>query len=215
MVDTFQTEPETKLLITAKHIIRHLPWKYVVYILFCQTAFLTSIQGYCRSIGALRPSIHTLFVGSTLRYQYYIRCSRWRWPCTVCGRAQWRILCKCMLSCLSALNLSFSRDTMVLQLGKGDNWPKLNWRNWSFQSFPWKRRLWRLHECTCGIICFVAYCAHGYFSIYLVHDDAKEKEFELEMSWIGSESNNLHVHVPKDLFDEAEAEAKAALENFE
>jgi len=53
------------------------------------------------------------------------------------------------------------------------------------------------------------------YSIYLVHDDAKEKEFELEMSWIGSESNNLHVHVPKDLFDEAEAQAKAALENFE
>jgi len=51
--------------------------------------------------------------------------------------------------------------------------------------------------------------------IYLVHDDAKEKEFELEMSWIGPESNNLHVHVPKDLLDEAEAQAKAALENFE
>jgi 20S proteasome subunit alpha 7 len=53
------------------------------------------------------------------------------------------------------------------------------------------------------------------FSIYLVHDDTKEKEFELEMSWIGSESNNLHVHVPKDLLNEAEAQAKAALENFE
>jgi len=51
--------------------------------------------------------------------------------------------------------------------------------------------------------------------IYLVHDDTKEKEFELEMSWIGPESNNLHVHVPKDLLDEAEAQAKAALENFE
>lgn len=54
-----------------------------------------------------------------------------------------------------------------------------------------------------------------YSSIYLVHDDAKEKEFELEMSWIGPESNNLHVHVPKDLLKEAEAQAKAALENFE
>lgn len=48
-----------------------------------------------------------------------------------------------------------------------------------------------------------------------MHDDAKEKEFELEMSWIGPESNNLHVQVPKDLFDEAEAKAKAALETFE
>lgn len=52
-------------------------------------------------------------------------------------------------------------------------------------------------------------------SIYLVHDDAKEKDFELEMSWIGPESNNLHVHVPKELLQEAEAAAKAALENFE
>ncbi|KAF5333461.1 hypothetical protein D9611_002303 [Ephemerocybe angulata] len=51
--------------------------------------------------------------------------------------------------------------------------------------------------------------------IYLVHDDAKEKEFELEMSWIGTESNNLHVHVPEDLFKDAEAKAKAALETFE
>ncbi|KAF8914079.1 20S proteasome subunit [Gymnopilus junonius] len=51
--------------------------------------------------------------------------------------------------------------------------------------------------------------------IYLVHDDAKEKEFELEMSWIGPESNYLHVHVPKGLADEAEAKAKAALETFE
>ena len=48
-----------------------------------------------------------------------------------------------------------------------------------------------------------------------MHDDAKEKEFELEMSWIGPQSNNIHTHVPKDLFDEAESLAKAALETFE
>ncbi|PBK69714.1 20S proteasome subunit [Armillaria solidipes] len=51
--------------------------------------------------------------------------------------------------------------------------------------------------------------------IYLVHDDAKEKEFELEMSWIGDETNGLHLPVPKDLFDEAEKKAKQALETFE
>lgn len=55
----------------------------------------------------------------------------------------------------------------------------------------------------------------NFTSIYLVHDDAKEKDFELEMSWIGAESGGLHVSVPKDLFDEAEAKAKAALENFD
>jgi len=51
--------------------------------------------------------------------------------------------------------------------------------------------------------------------IYLVHDDAKEKEFELEMSWIGDETNGVHLPVPQELFDEAESKAKAALENFE
>jgi len=51
--------------------------------------------------------------------------------------------------------------------------------------------------------------------IYLVHEDAKEKEFELEMSWIGQESNGVHLQVPKDLQQDAEAKAKAALETFE
>lgn len=53
------------------------------------------------------------------------------------------------------------------------------------------------------------------FSIYLVHDDAKEKEFELEMSWIGDETDGLHVPVPKDLLEEAETKAKEALETFD
>nr|VWP00548.1 Methyl-accepting chemotaxis protein I [Ganoderma boninense] len=51
--------------------------------------------------------------------------------------------------------------------------------------------------------------------IYLVHDDAKEKDFELEMSWVGDETNGIHQPVPKDLFDEASRKAKEALENFE
>ncbi|KAH9939886.1 20S proteasome subunit [Amylocystis lapponica] len=51
--------------------------------------------------------------------------------------------------------------------------------------------------------------------IYLVHDDAKEKDFELEMSWISEESGGVHLPVPKDLFDEASQKAKESLENFE
>ncbi|ESK97560.1 proteasome subunit alpha type-3 [Moniliophthora roreri MCA 2997] len=51
--------------------------------------------------------------------------------------------------------------------------------------------------------------------IHLVHEDSKEKEFELEMSWIGDETDGLHLPVPKDLLAEAEAKAKAALEDFE
>ncbi len=52
-------------------------------------------------------------------------------------------------------------------------------------------------------------------SIHLVHDDAKEKDFELEMSWIGQESNFRIVPVPDDLFKEADQKARDALENFE
>jgi len=51
--------------------------------------------------------------------------------------------------------------------------------------------------------------------IYLVHEDAKEKEFELEMSWIGDETNGLLLPVPQDLHDEADKKAKDAVESFE
>ncbi|KAI9056548.1 20S proteasome subunit [Trametes sanguinea] len=51
--------------------------------------------------------------------------------------------------------------------------------------------------------------------IYLVHDDNKEKDFELEMSWVGDETNGIHLPVPKELYDEAARKAKEALENFE
>jgi 20S proteasome subunit alpha 7 len=50
----------------------------------------------------------------------------------------------------------------------------------------------------------------AYHSIYLTHGDStKEKEFELEMTWIStSETGNLHQPVPKDLLEDAEKEAK-------
>jgi len=48
--------------------------------------------------------------------------------------------------------------------------------------------------------------------IYTVHDDVKDKEFELEMSWICKESNFEHQLVPKHILEEAEKAAKAALE---
>ncbi|KAF8504219.1 20S proteasome subunit [Gautieria morchelliformis] len=51
--------------------------------------------------------------------------------------------------------------------------------------------------------------------IYLVHDDAKDKEFELEMSWIGDETEGRHLAVPSDLKEEAERRAKEAIEQFE
>ena len=48
-------------------------------------------------------------------------------------------------------------------------------------------------------------------SIYTVHDEAKDKDFELEMSWVSSDSNGRHAPVPKDLQADAERKAKDAL----
>ncbi|CDO94438.1 unnamed protein product [Kluyveromyces dobzhanskii CBS 2104] len=48
--------------------------------------------------------------------------------------------------------------------------------------------------------------------IYAAHEDNKEKDFELELSWCStSETNGLHKEVPKDLFDEAVEYAKKEL----
>jgi 20S proteasome subunit alpha 7 len=52
-------------------------------------------------------------------------------------------------------------------------------------------------------------------SIHLVHEDTKEKDFELEMTWVCEESGGLHLPVPTDLKEEAEQKAKAVVENFE
>lgn len=48
--------------------------------------------------------------------------------------------------------------------------------------------------------------------IYIVHDPVKDKNFELEMSWVCEASNGMHVRVSKELLAEAEAFGKAALE---
>jgi 20S proteasome subunit alpha 7 len=51
--------------------------------------------------------------------------------------------------------------------------------------------------------------------IYVAHDDNKDKEFELEMSWISNLSGptkGRHEEVPKDIREEAEKLAKKALE---
>ena len=46
--------------------------------------------------------------------------------------------------------------------------------------------------------------------IYGVHDEIKDKLFELEMSWVCPESGNKYQLVPKDILSAAEAAAKAA-----
>lgn len=49
------------------------------------------------------------------------------------------------------------------------------------------------------------------FSIYLVHDDLKDKNFELELSWVCAETQGRHERVPGSVFLEAERSAKQAV----
>lgn len=51
--------------------------------------------------------------------------------------------------------------------------------------------------------------------IYVAHEDSKDKDFELEMTWISAVSGptkGRHEEVPKELREEAERLAKKALE---
>ncbi|KAK9352649.1 nucleophile aminohydrolase [Lipomyces doorenjongii] len=52
--------------------------------------------------------------------------------------------------------------------------------------------------------------------IYATHDDAKDKDFELEISWVStSETKGVHEFVPKQLLEEAERLAKEEDEDEE
>jgi len=51
--------------------------------------------------------------------------------------------------------------------------------------------------------------------IYVAHEDSKDKEFELEMTWISSldgPTRGQHMQVPQELLEEAEKVAKKSLE---
>ncbi|KAI9318945.1 nucleophile aminohydrolase [Dichotomocladium elegans] len=48
--------------------------------------------------------------------------------------------------------------------------------------------------------------------IYTCHDDAKDKDFELELSWICSESKFKHQFVPEEIKQDAERLAKESLD---
>lgn len=48
--------------------------------------------------------------------------------------------------------------------------------------------------------------------IYIIHDEVKDKSFELELSWVGEVTGGRHEIVPKEVLEEAEKFAKASLE---
>ena len=47
--------------------------------------------------------------------------------------------------------------------------------------------------------------------IYLVHDELKDKQFELEMSWVGAHTDGKHERVPMEIKQEAETKARQAM----
>lgn len=54
--------------------------------------------------------------------------------------------------------------------------------------------------------------------IYIAHEDSKDKDFELEMSWISSldgPTKGKHEEVPRELLKEAEDAARQELEGEE
>ena len=51
--------------------------------------------------------------------------------------------------------------------------------------------------------------------IYTLHDETKDKPFELEMSWLCKDSDWKHVGVPKDMIKEATEWAKKEIEEAE
>ncbi|KAH9458136.1 hypothetical protein MJO28_005197 [Puccinia striiformis f. sp. tritici] len=53
---------------------------------------------------------------------------------------------------------------------------------------------------------------HAARIIHMVHDEVKDKDFELEISWISkSETNGKHLPVPKSIIEAAEIKAKESL----
>lgn len=46
--------------------------------------------------------------------------------------------------------------------------------------------------------------------IVKLHDDVKDKDYEIELSWVCEESERRHVRIPADLKEEAEREAREA-----
>lgn len=45
-----------------------------------------------------------------------------------------------------------------------------------------------------------------------MHDELKDKNFELELSWVSADTKGRHEKVPEAIFAEAEKSAKQAME---
>lgn len=45
-----------------------------------------------------------------------------------------------------------------------------------------------------------------------MHDELKDKQFELELSWVGEHTDGYHQVVPAEIREQAESAAKAAMD---
>lgn len=51
--------------------------------------------------------------------------------------------------------------------------------------------------------------------IYQVHDELKDKDFKLELSWVGEDTKGLHKLVPAHIYEEADKAGRDAMEDEE
>lgn len=55
-------------------------------------------------------------------------------------------------------------------------------------------------------------CKEAAKTIYVVHDEVKDKAFQLQLTWVGADSDGVHGKVPAGILADAEAYAKQSLE---
>nr|SVE73780.1 EOG090X0C09 [Daphnia atkinsoni] len=60
---------------------------------------------------------------------------------------------------------------------------------------------------------FIWWTLPEFLSIYIVHDEVKDKHFELELGWVGAVTQGRHQKVPQEVYAEVERYAKSALED--
>lgn len=69
----------------------------------------------------------------------------------------------------------------------------------NFHTLFWELNIWLFFFC--------------FFSIYMVHDELKDKQFELELSWVGKHTDGKYEEVSKEVYEDALKYAKASLDD--
>ena len=51
-----------------------------------------------------------------------------------------------------------------------------------------------------------------FYRIYIVHDEVKDKHFEMELSWVGAVTQGRHQTVPPEVYTEVKQFAKSVFQ---